>query len=69
MAGKQLIKNCAQSVNIGQAGELRDFTSGLLGRHVAGRAEHFHGAGHGAVCFDQPSQAKVGQVRFAFRVD
>ena len=41
----------------------------LFGRHVAGRAQHRHGARERAVLLHQPGQPEVGEMRFALRVE
>src|SRR5439155_20269091 len=69
MAGKQLIKDCAKSVNIRCARGLRLVTSGLLGRHVTRRSQYLQCSRDRALCFHQPRQPEVSQMRFALCVE
>ena len=69
MAGEQLIKDCAKSVNISCAREPRLVTSGLLGRHVTRRSQYLQSTRDRALCFHQPRQTEVSQMRFTFSID
>src|SRR6266487_6108327 len=69
MAGEQLVKDCAKSVNIRCAGELRVVTGGLLRRHVTWCAQNLQRARDRALCLDQPRQTEIGEMRFAFCIE
>src|SRR4029077_11817190 len=68
MASEQLVKHCAQSVNIGCASDSRVISHRLFRSHVTGCAQNFHGARDGTLCFDEPCQPEIGEMRFAFCV-
>ena len=69
MAGEQLVKHCAESVNICRAGDPRVISHRLFRGHVAGRAQNFHRARDGAFGFDEPCQPEIGEMRFAFLIE
>jgi hypothetical protein len=68
MASEQLVKHCAESVDIRGATDARVISHRLFRRHVAGRAQNFHCARDATLCFDQPCQSEIGEMRFAFCV-
>ncbi len=69
MASEQLVKDCAKSINIRCACELRFVTGGLLGRHVTWSAKYLQRARDSTLYFHQPRQPEIGQMRFAFCVE
>src|SRR5947208_4400400 len=69
MASEHLVKHCAESVNIRGPSDPRVISHRLFRRHVAGSAQNFHRAGDGTLCFDQPCQPEIGEMRFTFCVE
>ncbi len=64
LAGEQLVKNCAQTVDVGGGRDLL-LRSGLLRGHVVGRAQHGASARQIAVAFHARGQAEIGHLRLA----
>src|SRR5713226_1476382 len=69
MASEQLVKHCAQSVDICGAADARVVSHSLLRRHVTGCAQNFHRARDGTLCFDEPCQPEIGEMWFALCVE
>src|SRR5262249_19800933 len=69
MAGKQLIKDRAQSIDVGCACDCRIVSHCLFRRHVTWCTQHFQGACHCAFSLDKSRETKVGQMRFTFLVE
>ena len=69
MASEQLVKHGAKSVDICRASDARVISHRLFRRHVAGSAQNFHRARDGTLCFDEPCQPEIGEMRFAFCVE
>src|SRR5437667_6489314 len=68
MTCEQLVKHCAESVNIGRACDRCVVAYRLFWGHVAGSAQNFHRARDSALCLHQPRKAKIGQMRFALSI-
>jgi len=68
MASEQLVKHCAESVDIRGASDSRVITHRLFRRHVTGCTQHFQRACNSAFGFHQPRQTKIGEMRFAFLI-
>src|SRR5439155_7393351 len=68
MASEQLVKHCAESVNICRASDACVISHRLFRRHVTWSAQNFHRARDGTLCFDQPCQPEIGEMRFAFLI-
>src|SRR6266487_265748 len=69
MASEQLVKHCAESVDVRGARNARVISHCLFRRHITGSAQNFHRARSGTLCFDQPGQPEIGEMRFAFCVE
>src|SRR4029077_1895290 len=69
MTSEQLVKHCAQSVDIRGASDPRVISHRLFRRNVTWSAQNFHRARDGTLCFDQSRQTEVGEMRFAFCVE
>ena len=69
MASEQLVKHCAESVNIRGARDARVISHRLFRRHVTGSAQNFHRVRNSAFCFHQPGQPEIGEMRFAFCIE
>ena len=68
-AGQALVEDGAEAVNVGGGAQLLDAPGGLLGGHVARRAEDGAGARLLAVVVQPLGQAEVGDVRLVVLVD
>src|SRR5438046_9499506 len=68
MTCEQLVKHCAESVNIRRACDCCVVAYRLFWGHVTGRTQHFHRARDSALCLDQPRQPEVGKMWFALSI-
>src|SRR6266496_4785316 len=68
MTCEQLVKHCAESVNIGRACDRYVVAYRLFRGHVTGRTQHFHRARDRALCLDQSRQPEVGEMWFALSI-
>src|SRR5213595_3649482 len=69
MASEQLVKDCAESVNICRASDARVISHRLFRRHVTRSAQNFHRARDGAFGFHQSCEPKIGEMWFALCVE
>ena len=68
-AGQQLVEQRPQAVDVAGRPQLLGLAGGLLGRHVAGRAEDGPGARLGRNRRSVLGQAEVGDVRLVVRLE
>src|SRR4029434_1082055 len=62
MASEQLVKHCAQSVDVRGCSDARVISYRSFRRHVTRLAQYSHRARDRALCFDQPCQPKIGEM-------
>src|SRR6266508_4612118 len=65
---QQLVKYCAEPIDICGAADSRVVSHCLLWRHVTWRAQNFQRARHRALRFDKSRKTEVGEMRFALLV-
>src|SRR6266496_5481036 len=69
MASEQLVKHCAESVNICRASDSRVISHRLFRRHVTRRAQYFQRARDRTLCLGEPCQPEIGEMWFALCVE
>ena len=62
-AGQQMIENRAQRIDVAAPAHFAALSTGLLGRHEVGRAEHLAGHGDAGIAVEPLGQAKIGDAR------
>src|SRR6266513_4659933 len=69
MASEQLVKHCAQPVDIRGASDTRVISHRLFRRHVTWSAQNFQRARDRTLCLDQSRKTKIGEMWFALCVE